>query len=431
MTSERTILHADMDAFYASVEQRDDPDLRGKPLVVGGPARRGVVSAASYEARRFGIHSAMPMAQALRRCAQLIVVPPRMETYAEISRRVFAILESYSPLVEPLSLDEAFVDLTGTERLHGAAASVAAAIKRRVREELELVVSVGVGPSKLIAKIASDIGKPDGLVIVAADEVRPFLHPLPVGRLFGVGKVTEEKLHDLGVRTIGQLAAQPRELLQARLGSVGGDLWQLATGRDERPVVVERAPESIGQEDTFAHDLDDLEELGRCVQGQADRVAHRLRAEGYQAQVVVVKIRTSDFKLRSKRRTLARPTSDGNVIGQLARELLGKLLRDRGAVRLTGVTAASLIPVAGPQQLSFPEPPREQGERLGQALDEIASKFGKRALVRAASLTAKDARAFSADGGVGRGEHEELRRRREVTEEQSDVRRTGEGEGED
>jgi DNA polymerase-4 len=420
MTSTRTILHADMDAFYASVEQRDAPELRGKPLVVGGPARRGVVSAASYEARRFGIRSAMPMAQAMRRCAELIVVRPRIGYYAEISQRVFAILESYSPLVEPLSLDEAFVDLTGTERLHGDAAFVASAIKRRVREELELVVSVGVGPSKFIAKIASDLGKPDGLVVVGADEMQRFLHPLPVSRLFGVGKVTEEKLHDLGIRTIGQLAAQPRDVLQARLGSVGGELWQLATGVDERPVVVDRAPESIGQEDTLASDLDDLEELGRRVQGQADRVAHRLRTEGYQAQVVVVKIKTSDFKLRTKRRTLPRPTSDGTVIGQVAHELLGKLLRDRGAVRLTGVTAASLVGVAGPQQLSFPEPTHEQGERLGQALDEIASRFGKRALVRAASLAVRDDRAFSADGGVGRGAHEELRRRREEVEETSD-----------
>jgi DNA polymerase-4 len=335
-----------------------------------------------------------------------------MDHYAEISRHVFSILESYSPLVEPLSLDEAFVDLTGTERLHGDAPSVARAIKQRVREELDLVVSVGVGPSKFVAKIASDVGKPDGMVIVSRAQVCAFLHPLPVGRLFGVGKVTEEQLHDLGVRTIGQLAALPPGVITARLGSLGEQLWLLAQGRDERPVVVDRAPESIGQEDTFAHDLEDPEQLARHVQEQADRVAHRLRAEGYQARVVVLKLKTADFKLRTRRRTLPRPTSDSMVIGGVARELLGRLLRDCGPVRLTGVTAAALVSVSAPQQLSFAEPAREQGEALGQALDQIAAKFGKGALVRGASLAEKDDSLWSADGGAGRGEHEALRRRK-------------------
>jgi len=382
----RVILHADMDAFYASVEQRDDAALRGRPVVVGGPSRRGVVAAASYEARRFGIHSAMPMAQAMRRCPELVVVRPRIGHYAEVSRQIFAIFESHTPLVEPLSLDEAFLDLTGCERLHGSGPEVARAIKRRVREELELVVSVGVAPSKFVAKVASDLGKPDGLVVVEPGEVQTFLRPLPVRRLFGVGQHTEAILAELGVSTIGELADLPCELLEGRLGGVGVELWQLARGEDARPVVACRAPESIGQEDTFAHDLTDPEALGREVQAQADRVAARLRAQGYRARVVVLKVKTSDFKLRTRRRTLPRPSSDGNLLGETARALLRRLLNGLGPVRLTGVTAAGLEHGEEPRQLSFDEPQRERGEELGRTLDAIADKFGPGALVRGSRL---------------------------------------------
>ena len=400
----RTILHADMDAFYASIEQRDDPSLRG-PLVVGGPSPRGVVAAASYEARRFGIHSAMPMARAMRLCAELVVVRPRIDYYAEISAQVFAIFESFTPLCEPLSLDEAFLDLTGCERLHGSGPEVARQIKSRVREELQLVVSAGVAPNKFLAKVASDLGKPDGLVVVEPDQVQGCLRPLPVRRLFGVGKVTEERLSELGVSTIGELADLPRELLEQRLGVVGAELWHLARGEDEREVVVGRPPESIGQEDTFARDLVDPEQLGREVQAQADRVAVRLREQGYQARVVVLKIKTADFKLLTRRRTLPRASSDGNLIGDTARALLRKILPGLGPVRLTGVTAGGLehaavttgassrpLPPGGvnppgpPRQLSFDEPQQEQGEVLGRTLDAIASKFGRGALVRGSSL---------------------------------------------
>ena len=248
------------------------------------------------------------------------------------------------------------------------------------------MVSVGVAPSKFVAKVASDIGKPDGLVMVRPEQVQEFLRPLPVSRLFGVGKQTEARLAELGVHTIGELAALPRELLLGRLGVVGVELWQLARGEDERPVVVDRPPESIGQEDTFSRDLTDPEELGREVQAQADRVAARLRGHGYQARVVVLKIKTAEFKLCTRRRTLPRPTSDGNVLGEAARGLLRKLLPGLGPVRLTGVSAAGLEHGGQPRQLEFDQPEQEKGEQLGRTLDAIAGKFGRGALVRGSAL---------------------------------------------
>jgi DNA polymerase IV len=280
----RTILHVDLDAFYAAVEQRDDPALRGKPVLVGGSARRGVVASCSYEARTFGIHSAMPMAEALRRCPKAIVVRHRMERYAEASRTFFAILGDYSPEVEGLSLDEAFLDVTASERLLGDGKTIALAIKRRVREELSLVASVGVAPIKLAAKIASDIDKPDGLRIVAPDQLLAFLHPLPVTRLWGVGDTTREILETMGLSTIGDVARHPEAALVSRLGATTGHhLAALARGEDHRPVVAEREPVSIGHQVTFEDDLDDKGELCVLLLDQADRVAARLRAADLRA----------------------------------------------------------------------------------------------------------------------------------------------------
>lgn len=376
-----------MDAFYASVEQRHDPSLKGKPLVVGGAPPRGVVAAASYEAREYGIHSAMPMAQAVKLCPALVVMPVRMAHYVDISRRVFAIFESYSPLVEALSLDEAFIDISSSERLVGKGSNVAREIKERVRQELGLVVSVGVAPNKFVAKIASDIGKPDGLVVVKPGEVEVFLHPLPVTRLFGVGKVTEQRLHGLGIRTIGQLAAFSLPVLTARIGAMGQQLWELAHGRDQRPLEVDRDAESIGHEDTFAVDLDDLEELQAIVREQADRVAARLRAQGKKAATVMLKAKTAGFKLRTRRGKLRRPTSDGNLLGEKACELLARLHRGGiGPLRLTGVTALGLSQEDGPRQLGFEEPKEATGEKLGQALDLINARYGDKTVIRGSSL---------------------------------------------
>jgi DNA polymerase-4 len=384
----RTILHADMDAFYASVEQRDDPALRGRPVVVGGPSRRGVVAAASYEARRFGIHSAMPMAQALRRCAELVVVRPRGAHYAAVSGQVFEIFERYSPLVEPLSLDEAFLDITGTERLHGDARRVAQSIKREVRERLDLVVSIGVAPSKFVAKVASDLGKPDGLVLVAPGEVEAFLGPLPVSRIFGVGKVTLRALEQMGVRTIGELAAYPTAVLRQRFGEHGEQLSALSRGIDDREVVPDREAKSLGHEDTFHDDIGDPEELTHIVLEQADRVGRRLRRHHLRAATVMLKAKTADFRLLTRRRRLERPSSDGEALGRMAAELLVELLRvEPGPFRLTGVTGCDLcVDQGAPRQLCLDEAQHERRERLARTLDAIADRFGEDVVARATTV---------------------------------------------
>ena len=389
-----TILHVDLDAFYAAVEQRDDPALRGKPVLVGGSARRGVVASCSYEARRFGIHSAMPMAEALRRCPRAIVVRHRMDRYAAASRAFFAILGDYSPEVEGLSLDEAFLDVTASERLLGDGPTIARAIKRRVTSELSLVASVGIAPIKLAAKIASDIDKPDGLRIVPPDQLLAFLHPLPVTRLWGVGDTTREVLAAMGLSTIGDVARYPEAALVARLGATTGHhLAALARGEDPRPVVAERAPVTVGHQETFDDDLDDKGELAVILLDQADRVAARLRASELRAHTVVLIIKYDDFRQITRRTTLEAATSDGGVLARTAIDLLGKVAiepRKGGRVRLCGIAAAQLEPRDAPRQLGFDEAARSRGERLGEALDKLSAKFGKGTIRRAVHLDDDD-----------------------------------------
>jgi DNA polymerase-4 len=385
-----TILHVDLDAFYAAVEQRDDPALRGKPVLVGGSARRGVVASCSYEARRFGIHSAMPMAEALRRCPRAIVVRHRMDRYAAASRAFFAILGDYSPEVEGLSLDEAFLDVTASERLLGDGPTIARAIKRRVTAELSLVASVGIAPIKLAAKIASDIDKPDGLRIVPPDQLLAFLHPLPVTRLWGVGDTTREVLATMGLSTIGDVARYPEAALVARLGATTGHhLAALARGEDPRPVIAERAPVTIGHQQTFDDDLDDKGELAVLLLDQADRVAARLRASELRARAVVLIIKYDDFRQITRRTTLDAATSDGGVLARTAIDLLGKVAiepRKGGRVRLCGISAAQLEPRDAPRQLGFDEAARARGERLGDTIDKLSARFGKGAIRRAVHL---------------------------------------------
>jgi DNA polymerase-4 len=386
----RTILHVDLDAFYAAVEQRDDPALRGKPVLVGGSARRGVVASCSYEARRFGIRSAMPMAEALRRCPKAIVVRHRMDRYADASRAFFGILGDCSPEVEGLSLDEAFLDVTASERLLGDGPTIARAIKERVRAELSLVASVGVAPIKLAAKIASDIDKPDGLRVVLPGELIAFLHPLPVTRLWGVGETTREALAAMGLQTIGDVARYPEAALVARLGpTLGPHLAALARGEDHRAVEPEADPVSIGHQETFDDDLDDKGELAVVLLHQADRVAARLRANALRARAVVLIVKYDDFRQITRRTTLDHPTSDGGVLARTAIELLARVSVEprRGArVRLCGVSASQLEPRDAPRQLGFDEAARARGERLGDALDKVAAKFGKARIVRAVHL---------------------------------------------
>ena len=390
----RAILHVDLDAFYASVEQRDDPKLRGKPVLVGGSAKRGVVASCSYESRVFGIKSAMPMAEALRRCPHAIVVRHRMDRYAEASRGFFKILGDYSPEVEGLSLDEAFLDLTGSERLLGPPRGVAEQIKQRVRAELALVASVGIAPIKFAAKIASDIDKPDGLRVIEPDQLLPFLHALPVTRLWGVGEATREALASMGLTTIGQVARYPEAALVGKLGEVTGrHLAALARGEDSRPVVSEREAVTIGHQETFEHDLDDKGEIAVILLDQADRVAARLRAAELRARAVVLIVKYDDFRLITRRTTLDAPTSDGGVLAHTAIDLLAKVVIEsrRGArIRLCGISAQELEPRDAPRQLGFDEAARARGERLGETLDEVAAKFGRGLLRRAVHLKDSD-----------------------------------------
>lgn len=390
----RTILHVDLDAFYAAVEQRDNPKLRGKPVLVGGSIKRGVVASCSYEARVFGIKSAMPMAEAMRRCPHAIVVKHRMERYVEASDIFFKILGDYSPEVEGLSLDEAFLDCTGSERLLGDPVTIARAIKQRVTAETELVASVGVAPIKFAAKIASDIDKPDGLRVITEENLVPFLHGLPVTRLWGVGEATRSALASMGLSTIGDVARYPESALIGRLGAVTGQhLAALARGEDARPVVSEREAVTIGHRETFEHDLEDKGELGVILLDQADRVASRLRAAELRARTVTLIIKYDDFRQITRRTTLEQGTSDGGVLARTAIDLLSKVpieSRRGGRVRLCGVSADNLEPRDAPRQLGFDEATREKGERLGSTIDKLAAKFGKGAIRRAVHLGDSD-----------------------------------------
>jgi DNA polymerase IV len=385
-----TILHVDLDAFYAAVEQRDDPKLRGKPVLVGGSVRRGVVASCSYEARTFGIKSAMPMAEAMRRCPHAIVVRHRMDRYAEASHHFFGILGDFSPDVEGLSLDEAFLDCTGSERLLGDGRAIGVAIKQRVRAELELVASVGVAPIKFAAKIASDIDKPDGLRVVAPEQMLAFLHALPVTRLWGVGEATREVLASMGLSTIGDVARYPVAALVGRLGAVTGHhLAALARGEDARPVVSEHEAVTIGHQETFDDDVDDKGELAVLLLDQADRVAARLRSAELRARAVVLIIKYDDFRQITRRTTLDQSTSDGGVLARTAIELLAKVPIEskRGSrVRLCGISTQNLEPRDAPRQLGFDEAERAKGERLGSTIDKLSAKFGKGTIRRAVHL---------------------------------------------
>jgi DNA polymerase IV len=378
------ILHIDLDAFYASVEQRDRPELRGRPVLVGGASGRSVVTAASYEARVFGCKSAMPMVTARRLCPQAVVVPPRMAAYAAESVRFRAILDDYTPLVEPLSIDEAFLEVGGSARLLGDAATIGAAIRRRVHDELGLTASVGGGAVKFVAKIASDLCKPDGMRIVAAAETQAFLAPLPVERLFGVGPKTAERLRQLGLTTLAEVARYPTATLVARLGRSHAEALQaLARGEDARVVVPDRAALSVGAEETFAGDLSDGPILRRHITAQAERVAARLRKSEQLAGAIVLKLKDTEFHIHTRRRTLPAPTSDGRVIAKVALELLAAEPVRPPGVRLSGVSATALSAADGPRQLTLDEPERQKGERLGATLDRIRDRFGSAAVARA------------------------------------------------
>jgi DNA polymerase-4 len=388
MTPNRlTILHVDMDAFYVSVEQRDQPQLRGRPVIVGGLGGRGVVSAASYEARRFGVHSAMPMATARRLCPHAAFLPVRMAHYTQVSRQIRDVFFAFTPLVEPLSLDEAFLDVRGCEGLFGPALDIARRIKERIRAETGLTASVGVALNKFLAKLASDHGKPDGFVVVPPDEVRAFLAPLPVSRLWGVGQKAEERFHALGLHTMGQVAALPQRVLSDHFGAVGRHVWQLAQGQDDRAVVPDREARSLSTETTFAADVGDRHLLRTWLLELVDHLASRLRHEGLHARTLEVKLRASDFRTCTRSQALPEATDATDVLWQAAAALFEwSLSRDLLPLRLLGVGVSRLIRAAAVQGQLFDADVRARRTTLDRAVDAIRGQFGNGAIQRGSLL---------------------------------------------
>ncbi|MBL8857191.1 MAG: DNA polymerase IV [Planctomycetes bacterium] len=393
------MLHVDMDAFYASIEIRDNPSLAGLPVCVGGPSdQRGVISAASYAARKFGVRSAMPTAEARRLCPDLVLLPPDFERYTKASREIMAIFRNYTPLVEPLSLDEAFLDVSGCERLFGDAVEIGRAIKREILSKTGLVASVGVAPSKFLAKLASDLDKPDGFRVIQPDEVRSVLDPLPVSKVFGVGPRTAKRLESLGVMTIGDLAQRERRDVVREFGASGAWIHDLAHGIDTRRVTPRREEKSHGMERTFPQDVTDREELRLALLSFCEDVAFGLRDKGLRGRTVTLKARYGDFTTLTRTKTLTAPTNLGPRIFTTARELLDKI--PPGPLRLIGVQVSGLSDVRVAVQESMfgdlePElrgprgtaqPSRAKLERATEGIDKLRKKFGRTAVVRASLL---------------------------------------------
>ncbi len=382
-----TILHIDMDAFFASVELLEHPELRGTPVIVGGTAGRGVVTSATYEARRFGVRSAMPMSQALRLCPKATVLPSHYERYSHFSRRVMDIFRDMTPLVEPLSIDEAFLDVAGARRLFGSPATIAETIRARVLSDTGLTCSVGAASAKFVAKMASTRAKPDGLLVVPAEATLDFLHPLPVGALWGVGRTTQEALERRGLRLIGDLAATPPEVLSKVLGdAAGAKLHALAWGIDARRVSTHRPEKSMGHENTFGADVTDPERVRRELLGQADRVAVRLRKAGYTARTVSLKLRYADFTTITRSRTLGEPTDLARRIYEEVRDIYDGVRRPSDRIRLVGVRAEHLVDASG-NQLSLWDPDEDWRE-AERAVDAASMRFG-RGVVKPASLMSR------------------------------------------
>jgi DNA polymerase IV len=378
------IAHADMDAFYAAVEQHDDPSLRGKPLLVGPRSQRGVVLTASYEARPFGVGSAMPMAEARRRCPQAIIVPPRFERYTQVSAIIMKIFDTFSPKVEPLSLDEAFIDMTGSTDLFGSPLQMGRKIKNAVRDATGLTVTVGMASTKHVAKIASAYQKPDGLTVVEHDQTRAWLAPLPVARIWGVGPKMQERLNQLGLLTIGDITRLDPDHLTKRLGRQGERLYRLACGEDPRPVVSQRWERSIGSERTLEFDVRTMREIEVHLRQAADRVSARLRQRKYLAGGVRVKLKTTAFALLSRQIVLDPPTDLGEVLYINACKLAQPLLPE-GPFRLVGLATYDLGKQGESRQTDlFTEPPRQSV--LETTIDAVSHRFGRHAIRRARDL---------------------------------------------
>lgn len=379
------LIHLDMDAFYASVEIRENPALAGSPVVVGGaPSERGVVAAASYEARRFGVYSAMPMGTALKRCPELIILPSRMSLYAAESRRIHEILARYTPLIEPLSLDEAFLDVRASVRLFGSVPDIARRIKEEIRCELGLTASVGIAPVKFVAKIASDLGKPDGFLVVEPESVQAFLDPLPVSRLWGVGQVGERTLQRLGLHTIGDVARRDEAFMEQQFGRNGLHLLALSRGIDPREVVAGRETKSVSNETTFPADIADPKALRVILLQLVEQVGWRLRNEGLAGRTVHLKARYADFSTVTRAQTLATPTDATATLWQTAGALLDRLPRPGQALRLLGVGVSGFDAEPPGQSELFDSPPGPAG--IDRVADAIRGRYGTAAVRRAGAI---------------------------------------------
>ena len=382
-----------MDAFYPAVEALDKPELRGKPVIVGGSRERGVVSSASYEARRFGVHSAQPIATAIRLCPDGIFMPVRMSRYKEVSRQIFGIFHRFTPLVEPLSIDEAFLDLTGAERLMGQTKVIAKKIRETVLKKTGLTVSAGVASSKFVAKIASDIDKPDGLTVVPPDRVMEFLDPLPIKKMWGVGKITQQALARLSVKTFKDLRQIPVEILEKKFGERGTAMHLLSMGIDERDVEPERETKSIGHEQTFMKDILNPDQAKKEILSLANRVAQRMRREKVRGNTVSLKVKYSDFTQITRAATLPEPTDDSMEIYSISCRLLKKTAVGKRPVRLLGISLSQLSTLENEKQLFLFAQDKEYQKRknLNTALDSICNKFGEKS-IRPATLISNPAK---------------------------------------
>lgn len=402
MATPRAILHVDMDAFFASVEQLDHPELKGRPVLVGHDGRRGVVAAASYEARKFGCHSAQPMAVAKRRCPHAVVMPGRGWRYREVSDQVFALFHQVTPLVEPLSIDEAFLDVTGSVQLLGKPEEIARELRRKIHAATGVTASVGVAPNKFVAKLASDMDKPDGLTVIPQEKVAEILGPLPIGRMWGVGPATEARLVNLGILTFADVRRRSLSTLSEQVGSYAERLWRLSAGEDDRPVVPDHEAKSIGHEQTFGEDLRDPRHVRQVMARQVEQVGVRLRRHGFEAKTVTVKIRYGNFETITRSTTLAEPTASTDRIWRAARGLF-----DRWAeagyrpVRLIGVSTSHFG--GGEAQLGLFEDRRaELRGRIDSTTDRIKEKYGKAAVLRAAALSTRPSSKDAAERRRGK-----------------------------
>lgn len=388
MTQARSILHVDMDAFFASVEQRDNPALQGKPVLVGGDGPRGVVAAASYEARKFGCHSAQPTVIAKRLCPSAIIVSGRHSDYRAVSKQVFEILERFSPAIQPISIDEAFLDVTGSTKLFGSPIEIAQQIRALIKQETQLTCSVGVAPNKFLAKLASDMDKPDGLTVIHPDRIQQTLDPLPINTLWGVGPSTERTLHKLGIRTVKDLRSHPLESLHARMGDLGAHLHRLAQGLDDRPVRIDRNAKSISHEHTFETDLESPGEVRALIARQSQDVAMRLRKHNRYARTISIKVRFGDFETITRSITLDNQSDETRIIHDSARSLFDEWAKSFRPVRLIGVAVSQLTDAPASPGL-FDTQDNAKDRAVDRTSDQINTRFGKDAITRASALKAK------------------------------------------